>query len=99
MTLNAVVLPAPFGPIRPEIWPSSTENDTPSSATIPPKRRVTSRTSSRAIGALPYSRAARPRNDRPARNALASERMDLRDTPEETTFRAGLRAWLEEHLP
>src|SRR5215470_8698768 len=25
--------------------------------------------------------------------------MDLRDTPEETAFRADLRAWLEEHLP
>ena len=50
MTLKAVVLPAPFGPIRPEIWPSSTSNDTPSSATMPPKRRVTSRTSRRAIG-------------------------------------------------
>ena len=25
--------------------------------------------------------------------------MDLRDTPEEAAFRAGLRAWLEEHLP
>ena len=25
--------------------------------------------------------------------------MDLRDTPEEATFRAGLRTWLEEHLP
>ena len=30
MTLNAVVLPAPFGPIRPTIWPSGTSNDTPS---------------------------------------------------------------------
>jgi alkylation response protein AidB-like acyl-CoA dehydrogenase len=25
--------------------------------------------------------------------------MDLRDTPEEAAFRAGLRAWLEENLP
>ncbi|HET7744036.1 MAG TPA: acyl-CoA dehydrogenase family protein, partial [Gaiellaceae bacterium] len=25
--------------------------------------------------------------------------MDLRDTPEEAAFRAGLRTWLEEHLP
>src|SRR5262249_8146860 len=30
---------------------------------------------------------------------LGSSRMALRDTPEEAAFRAGLRAWLEEHLP
>jgi len=49
MTLNAVVFPAPFGPIKPEIWPCSTTKETRSSATMPPKRRVTSRTSRRAI--------------------------------------------------
>src|SRR4051812_48365656 len=38
MTLNAVVLPAPFGPIRPAIVPSTTSSDTSSSATMPPKR-------------------------------------------------------------
>ena len=53
MTLNAVVFPAPFGPISPEICPSSTSNDTPSSATMPPKRSVTSRTERSAIGVLP----------------------------------------------
>jgi len=53
MTLNAVVLPAPFGPMSPEICPSSTSNETPSSATMPPKRRVTSRTSRRAIARQP----------------------------------------------
>ena len=46
MTLNAVVLPAPFGPIRPEICPASTSNETPSRATMPPKRKVISRTDS-----------------------------------------------------
>ena len=46
MTLNAVVLPAPFGPIRPEICPDSTSNETPSRATMPPKRNVISRTDS-----------------------------------------------------
>ena len=30
---------------------------------------------------------------------LGSQRMELRDTPEEAAFRAALRAWLEEHLP
>ena len=46
MTLNSVVLPAPFGPIRPVTSPGSAERLTPSSATLPPKRTVTSRTSS-----------------------------------------------------
>ena len=49
MTLNAVVLPAPFGPIRPTICPSGTSKETPSRATIPPNRRVTFRSESRAI--------------------------------------------------
>src|SRR5689334_832590 len=45
--LNAVVFPAPFGPIRPAISPSPTSSDKPSSARMPPKRRSTS-TSSRS---------------------------------------------------
>src|SRR5207253_241238 len=44
--LNNVVLPAPFGPMSPRIWPPSNSNETPSSATIPPNRTATSRTSS-----------------------------------------------------
>src|SRR5258706_7474119 len=42
MALKHVVLPAPFGPMRPKIWPVSIENETASSATTPPKRIVTS---------------------------------------------------------
>ena len=42
MTLNSVVLPAPFGPIRAQIWPSSMVKVRPSSATTPPKRTLTS---------------------------------------------------------
>src|SRR5690348_10875967 len=38
MTLNAVVFPAPFGPISPKIVPSSASSETSSSATMPPKR-------------------------------------------------------------
>src|SRR5437764_12588091 len=49
MTLNVVVFPAPFGPISPAVVPSSTSNETSSSAVIPPKRRVTFRTESRLI--------------------------------------------------
>src|ERR1051326_5469215 len=37
MTLNSVLLPAPLGPIKPQVWPSSTSKETPSSAVIPPK--------------------------------------------------------------
>src|SRR5579885_2808205 len=48
MMLNSVVLPAPFGPISPTIWPCSTSSDTSSIATIPPKRRVTFLTDSSA---------------------------------------------------
>src|SRR5215218_6206645 len=43
MTLKAVVFPAPFGPISPAISPCSTSSETSSSATTPPKRRVTFR--------------------------------------------------------
>ncbi len=46
MQLNSVVLPEPFGPIRPQICPAPTVNDTPASATMPPKRTATSTTSS-----------------------------------------------------
>src|SRR5207249_8085083 len=51
MTLNAVVLPAPFGPMSPDICPFSTSNETPSRATMPPKRSVTLSTASNAIPA------------------------------------------------
>src|SRR5712691_8915028 len=44
MQLKRLVLPAPFGPIRPTIWPSTMSNETLSSAATPPKRRLTSRT-------------------------------------------------------
>src|SRR5262249_38752754 len=39
-----VVLPAPLGPIRPAICPVSTSKETPSRATMPPKRTETSHT-------------------------------------------------------
>ena len=47
--LNSVVLPAPFGPMTPQISPASTSNDTSSTATRPRKRLVTP---SRARSAL-----------------------------------------------
>src|SRR5512133_2754759 len=53
MTLKAVVLPAPFGPISPTISPGSAVKETASSATIPPKRFVTFSTSRRGKAAYP----------------------------------------------
>jgi hypothetical protein len=41
MTLNTVVLPAPFGPMTPTTWPSGTAKETSSSASRPPKRTLT----------------------------------------------------------
>src|SRR4051812_15906177 len=52
MQLNAVVLPAPFGPISPTISHSSTRRSRLSIAVRPPKRMVRSRTSSTDIAAL-----------------------------------------------
>src|SRR5580704_2946745 len=42
MTLNSVVLPAPFGPITPTTSPLASDSDTDSSAVSPPKATVTS---------------------------------------------------------
>src|SRR5437763_4723689 len=58
MQLNAVVLPAPLGPIRPTISHSSTFRFSPSIAVRPPKRMVRSRTSSTDTAALHRSDAA-----------------------------------------
>ena len=44
ITLNSVVFPAPLGPITPSTSPRVTSTETPSSAVMPPKRTVTSRT-------------------------------------------------------
>ncbi len=52
-TLNIVVLPAPFGPMRPQMWPSSMLKLRRSSATMPPKRTVTSFTSSNTTRLVP----------------------------------------------
>src|SRR5260370_23087169 len=41
-TAMKVDLPAPFGPMRPVIWPLGTSSDTPSTACIPSKCRWTS---------------------------------------------------------
>src|SRR5438045_4092635 len=48
MQLNSEVLPAPLGPTRPKICPGSTMNDTSCSTLMPPNRRLTSCSVSRA---------------------------------------------------
>ncbi len=48
MTLNAVVLPAPFGPISPKIVCGSTSKLTSSRATMPPNLRDAPSSESRA---------------------------------------------------
>src|SRR5574340_1434470 len=50
MQLKSVVLPAPFGPMSPQIAPGATEKLTSSSAVTPPKRivRPATRSSARA---------------------------------------------------
>ena len=69
ITLNAVDLPAPFGPMRARISPGPSSRLTSCTAASPPKRTVTSRTASagppdagEAFG--PLARAARPERRR-----------------------------------
>src|SRR3954447_4197206 len=58
MQLNAVVLPAPLGPMSPTISNSLTSRLTSCSACRPPKRIDRSRTSSTDTGALHHAEAA-----------------------------------------
>src|ERR1035441_231008 len=58
--LNRVVLPAPLGPIRPQIVPAAMSNDTPSSATIPPNATETSCICNRDAGLEHMQRLLRP---------------------------------------
>ena len=61
MQLKQVVLPAPFGPIRPVIWPCAASNETSVSALMPPNRIVKSRTESRDATAYFVSPIDEPR--------------------------------------
>src|SRR5438128_2020024 len=57
--LTSVVLPAPLGPIKPKIVPSSISRDTPSTACTPPKLRRTSVSCSRTLTRSPSDPPAR----------------------------------------
>src|SRR5438067_4588227 len=76
MTLTSVVLPAPFGPIKPWIVPCSTSSDTSSTACTPPKwRRTSTRRSSTDSGSRP-PRWPHERKAAAADDALRSENDD-----------------------
>ena len=68
---NIVVLPAPFGPMTPTISRSWTSNVTPSTARMPPKRRVSSSTA-QGDGCVDRRSSARACR-RPARPTPAEE--------------------------
>src|SRR5258705_8012526 len=53
MRLTSVVLPAPFGPMRPRISPAPIVRATSLVATSPPKRLVSPTVSSSAISGVP----------------------------------------------
>src|SRR5262249_28661040 len=63
ITLNNVVLPAPLGPMRPVTKPGAADSDTESRATLPPKRTMTSRTSSAGRSFAAVSRSADTASD------------------------------------
>src|ERR1700694_810665 len=73
--LTSVVLPAPLGPIKPKIVPSSISSDTPSTARTPPNERLMSVSCSRALTRSPARPPAR-RDDgeaAPADDSLGPE--------------------------
>src|ERR1700716_2972653 len=73
--LTSVVFPAPLGPIKPKMVPSSISRDTSSTACTPPKLRLTLVSCSRALTHSPARPPAR-RDDgeaAPADDALGWE--------------------------
>src|ERR1700730_13760571 len=93
MTLTSVVLPAPFGPIRPWIEPCSTSSDTPSTACTPPKCRWTL-SSRRSTGSSSARPPCRPDDGQPAatNDALRPEddHGDQEDTDHDVDVVVGL---------
>src|ERR1700716_3297895 len=73
--LTSVVFPAPLGPIKPKMVPSSISRDTSSTACTPPKLRLTLVSCSRPLTRSPASPPAR-RDDgeaTPANDTLGPE--------------------------
>src|SRR4051794_9242300 len=93
-TLKKVVLPAPFGPIRPYTWPGVIVMPTSDSACSPPKRfdtpltrRMGSLIARSARSSLGRHDVARRRRDLPRRRQLA-----VRQANRQLAAR-GLRRW------
>ena len=72
ITSKRVVLPAPFGPMRPHTAPSATVRLTPVSALMPPKRTPTSSSASTACERSGSAVVGRSRTLSPARAARTS---------------------------
>src|SRR5437879_6018405 len=68
-----VVLPAPLGPRNPKTSPSSTENETPFTASMRPNRRVSPSTS--IIGIAPDAYPETPSLEGPAAPAWSHRRI------------------------
>ena len=84
MTLNSVVLPAPFGPIRPVTVAGSTLIETSSRATLPPKRTLQSMVSSSGMsGALlvVHGRGDRDRHGVEAQRVLHGDAVVVGERP------------------
>src|ERR1035438_6480761 len=80
MMANKVVLPAPFGPISPVIWPSGADSDAAFTASRPPKRTETRSTLRRT------STMARVPNRRTSgRKPLQSPSLQRRQAANEAT--------------
>src|SRR5438270_8278315 len=98
MTLTSVVLPAPFGPIKPWIVPCSTSSDTSSTACTPPKwRRTSTRRSSTDSGSRP-PRWPHERKAAAADDALRSEDddQDQKRAGEDVDVVAGVREYVRQ---
>ena len=76
--LKIVLLPDPFGPIRPRISPFSTPNDTLLTAVKPPKRLVRPWTASKSLRGSLRRACATPVAAKPARAAAGSGPDEIR---------------------
>src|SRR5437763_11786083 len=82
--LNRVDLPAPFGPMTARTSPSATRIDTWSTAVSPPKRRVSSSSSSNATINFQFSPAATEAGANQAPDSLRRKHHESdKDEPEE----------------
>src|SRR6187402_170976 len=91
MMLKMVVLPAPFGPIRPLMLPAGTSNDASLTARSPRKDFETWRTSSTDLQPLRNRRpdAVRQEHHHRQQHQAVEHLLDARDLPAERGERLG----------